>query len=399
MEKSKDRGGILLFCMTALLMYMVMPAVSLYVPAIVKVALIIVVFVLIASDSHYSSIIGIAGKLIPVYLIGFVKLFSVESGGLIASLYDFVGMYIVSCVYLYLFLENKSDYSRKQLRYVIIIYLITAITTIIGNNVFPSASRSMSTGMGGESLLYDSYRSFNIGSFGFVYELVLPVAFLPFVFKQKVIPRWVSLSIYTLILYCMYAAQFTIALVCVIGFGVFFFMGSIQKVRSLVGYAIMGLVIIILITPILLQFAATNIGDELMSQRFEEMGNVVSGSGATADSDVDARQYAYSRSINLFLENPLLGSGKGGGGHSYVLDFMAKYGLFGIIMLWIMLKSIFNIYIRPFRNTRFYGYFLLSFIVYILLLVLNPAPLYMGITFLVPLIAYVLSLLNGIKKI
>jgi len=388
-ESSRNRGP-LLFCLTSLLMYMVMPAVSLYVPAIVKVALVVAVVVLMSADSNKTSIIKIACKLIPVYIIALVKLLNVDTGYLLATIYDLLGTYVVSCAYLHLFIENKQQLSKKVMISVAVIYLITAVTTIMGNMIFPQASRLMSTGMDGEHTLYDAYRAYNIGSFAFVYELVLPVAFLPFVFKQKVLPRWLTIGIYVLVLYCMYASQFTIALVCVLGYGVFFFIGYIRNPRGLIGYAIVFGIILFAIVPVILPWLGSNVGDEIMSQRFEEMSNVVSGVGATEDSDVDQRQSLYMRSINTFLANPLTG-GKGGGGHSFILDIMAKYGIMGILMLWIMLRSMYNIYVRPYRHTFFYSYLLFSYIIYLMLIILNPGPLYMSVTFLVPLIAFVLG--------
>ena len=391
MSKGNNKNGALLFCLALFIAYAVMPIISLYLPAVIRVVLLLLIIVLLVSDVGFNSFMSYLGKLIPIYLFAIfnlIRLFFVGSDQIVAVTYDLFSMILISCMYFYAVDGKHLRYSRSLLRVVIAIYLITTITTIIGNNIYPEASRMLATGMTGELAMYNMYRAFNIGGFGFVYELVLPVALLPFVFKEKSIPRLVTIGVFLLILYCAYATQFTLALMVALGYGLFFFVGRLKNSRKAISSMVILGTIIILILPAILQFLSASLGSEIMVDRIEGVGSVVSGSDTSQDSDVDQRQSAYMTSISDFLANPLTGTGKNGGGHSYILDNMAKYGILGLLGLIIMMRSIFKLYIKPYSNTEFYGYMILAYIVFLLLTFLNPSPLYMSITFLLPLLAY-----------
>lgn len=390
---TKNRGA-LIFCSSVLTAYLVMPVVSLYVPAIFKVLFILLTIALLSVDGKESPVANNFGRIIPVYLIYILNIvvtaFS-DPSALLASLYDIGGLMVVSVVYLHIFSGNKYGFGKPLLWIALAIYIITAITTIWGNTIYPEASRMLATGMTGELVLYNVYRAMNIGGFGFVYEVVFPLVILPYVFKAKRIPRLVSMGLYFLVLYLAYVTQFTVALTVTLGYGLFFLVGRIRNSMDVPKYGILLGILIIVALPIILNFLATSIDSEILSSRFSEMGSLASGGTTSGTSDVDERQSAYMTSVIDFLSSPLLGTGKNGGGHSFVLDNLAKYGLIGLIALVIMFRSIFKLYIYPYRKSSFYGYLLLGYIVLLFLVIVNTSPLYMSVTFLLPLISYILN--------
>ena len=65
-----------------------------------------------------------------------------------------------------------------------------------------------------------------------------------------------------------------------------------------------------------------------------------------ASGDLEARILLYEKSIYNFINNPIWGSNSYGGGHSYILDNMSKFGLLGIIAMIIMYLRIFKIFIN-----------------------------------------------------
>lgn len=396
-EVTKNRG-LLLACIIGLVAYSVMPAVSLYVPAAVRVLLLLLTAFLLITDGGADRFFKNMSRLVPVYIIALmdlVYLVFTAPGQLLLSLYDIGSLFMVSLTFLHIFYGDKHYFSKRLIWVVIAIYAITAITTIYGNSVYPEASRRLATGMSGELEEYNIYRSMNIGGFGFVYEIVLPTVMLPFVFKEKRIPRLLSILLYLLVLYCVYATQYTLALMIVLAFGVFFFMGKIRRMSDFVIYGVSFGIVLILALPIALKFLSTFLDSDIMSQRFSDMASVLSGgstsSGAGGVSDYDERQSAYRMSIDAFLSNPIFGTGKNGGGHAFFLDKLAKYGLLGLVALVIMLRKIFRLYIKPYKNTTFYGYLLLAFTFYLFMIVVNSSPLYMSVSFLLPLIAFALE--------
>lgn len=393
MSQSTNGKGILLVCLTLFIAYAVMTAVSFFVPAIIRVLLLVVIIILLCSEYGLDSFLGVLWKLVPVYIIAIINIIQIFSEGpdqLIAAIYDLSSYILISSVYLLIIKSHSFSFAKPLLKIVLIIYILTIVTTIYGNYLYPEASRRMATGMEGELALYNSFRAMNIGGFGFVYEIVLPLSLLPFVFKQNIISKSKAVMLYLLVLYCIYSTQFTFALIITAGFGTLFFIGSLRNTKKLVlNLTVIG-VVLVMILPVLLQFLASSLSSDIMSDRFGDMGNLMAGGEVSEQSDVGARQFHYMESINAFLSSPLTGTGSRGGGHSFVLDNMAKYGLFGLIAIIIMLRSIFKIYIKPYKSSLFYPYLLIGYLAYLFMVVFNTSPLYMSVTFLLPLISYVI---------
>jgi len=385
---------LLLVCVTVLLAYTVMPAVSLFVPALVRVIFLLLTLLLIIVDGGGGALMRCLSLLLPVYIVSLLDIIfmaATNPGQIVGSIYDIGGYMVISCVAMHFFNDGNYSLAKALLWIVLLFYTITTISTIYGNMLFPEASRMIATGMSGELTEYNLYRSMNIGGFSFVYEIVFPLALLPFIFKQKSIPRILTVGFYLLVLYCVYVTQFTIALLIVLGYGVFFFLGRLKRSRDFLLYGILLCVLLTISLPWITEYLSVSLDSEILSSRFDEMGNVISGSGASENSDMDERQSAYMMSINAFLSSPVTGTGSHGGGHSFFLDRLAKYGFIGLLVLWIMISSIFRNYIRPFKETPFYGYLVLAFGVYLVLIVFNTSPLYMSVTLLLPLISFVLS--------
>lgn len=390
----------LTFCATALIAYIVMPVVSLYVPAIFKILFMFLTIALLIADSGQNAFVSKCGKLILVYLLYIINIVMIlfnNPSAVLNSLYDLMGLMTISVVYLHISSGNKYKFGKLLLWIVLAIYFITSITTILGNNIYPEASRQLATGMGGELVLYNTYRAMNIGGFGFVYEIVFLLVILPFVFKTKTIPQLISLGLYFLVLYVTYMTQYTIALTVSLGLGLFFLVGRLRSSRDVRIYGIVLGMLVVVALPSILSFLATTFDSEILTSRFVEMESLASSGTTSGTSDVDERQFAYMTSITDFLSSPLLGTGKNGGGHSFVLDNLAKYGLIGLMALVIMFRSIFKLYVFPYRKSSFYGYLLLGYIVFLFLVIVNTSPLYMSVTFLLPLISYILN--NNDKQI
>ena len=75
----------------------------------------------------------------------------------------------------------------------------------------------------------------------------------------------------------------------------------------------------------------------------------------------DDRDELYRLSFNTFLRNPLFGNlfseSQKTGGHSFILDNLANYGLLGAGLMVFMYRGIYRVFIRPLKNQT--GYCLL----------------------------------------
>lgn len=392
----KNRIGVnapLLIFVALFIAYAVMTVVSYHVSAIIRETILFIIITIIIVNYGIDDLLKCLGKLLPIYIFAILNLFVLlfnEPERIVGAIYDLSSYVIISTVFLLLFQKKDIINAKHLMRIVAVIYIITVITTIYGNMVYPAASRKMATGMGGELALYNHYRSLNIGGFGFIYEIVLPMALIPFVYKQKVIPRVLSLGVYLLVFYVIYVTDFTFAMIITAAFGVFFFIGKINNTKKLFVYALLFAIILNFALPAILGFLSS-VSSDLMAERFDELGNLFSGAEVSEKSDVGARQSYYMESIDAFLSKPFSGTGTQGGGHSFILDNMAKYGSLGVIAVVIMLRGVFVRFIKPFKNAQFYPYLLSAYFAYIFLLVFNTSPLYMSISFVIPLMSFLLN--------
>ena len=104
-----------------------------------------------------------------------------------------------------------------------------------------------------------------------------------------------------------------------------------------------------------------------------------------ASGDLEARISLYEISFKNFINNPILGSDSYGGGHSYILDNMGKFGLLGIIAMILMYLRIFKTFINNWRYTIFFSNICLILFIAIIFAIVNPKENLFTLTFIIPL--------------
>ena len=113
-----------------------------------------------------------------------------------------------------------------------------------------------------------------------------------------------------------------------------------------------------------------------VAERVQAMMDLASGEGEGADSDYLARFKLNMISINTWLSTGTstffgignhLGRDYYGtiGQHAFYIDYLAKYGIFGMILIIISLKSFLKTSKRFALNNKEYFTFMMFFIVYI----------------------------------
>lgn len=396
MKNNRPKDRLLLLTSFIFVAYAVMPIVSYLVPSVIRVALLLVLALALIKDGGIKSFWQNLGRLIPVYLItvlDIIYLFAQNPMDAVNSIYDIGCTLMISMLYLHV-LFNKRDNIVKPLLWIIVItYGITIATTIYGNIIFPGASRELATGMPGNEALYNIYRTMNIGGFLVVYCTVLPTVILPYIFKSRAIPRVFTLLIFLLILFFAYQTQYTTALLVCLSSAMFFFARKNLYPKDVIRYLLFFSVIAVFLWELLpgILFALSELLDNpIFAERLNDIAGILSGDDNTGE-DLKERQDVYEMGINAFLDNPIIGSGKRVGGHSFVLDALSEFGLVGLIMLLVMIKKIYDLYAMPFKKEPFFGYLLFGLCMYCFLILVNPSPLYLGVTFLLPLISYSLK--------
>ena len=162
------------------------------------------------------------------------------------------------------------------------------------------------------------------------------------------------------------------------------------------------LIITLLSLPLIggiMNFIASEIGSEQISQRFSELSMSLHGQQLEEDSDFGTRLFLWSKSIKTFFENFFTGvyfttdvndTHKYIGGHSFILDSMARFGILGFLAIVWMFKRLYRIFILPYGKRPEYIYILTVFLLNIIQCMINTISIEFVFVFLIPLLMSVM---------
>ncbi len=279
--------------------------------------------------------------------------------------------------------DAKSKFFTKLIA---ILFVVTMITTIIGCIEYQGAARYIATvedASEAQAVLYD-WR--NIGGYNFVYMLVLLHPLVILACKKGKIKGWIAAIVSVCVILLSVYAEYTTALLLTLLSCVLYFFKKKLSSKKIVLFAIFGIIAIFILSELLSNFLlilANNVGSETIANRLR----ILAGQGDGGMNDYK-RFELYQRSLMVFLKNPIFGSffndGAGAGGHSFILDFMARYGLFGVLILVYMYKTIYELFIKPYKKQDSYGYIVWMFIQTLLLSTINTGMWLYVLAFFIP---------------
>lgn len=285
--------------------------------------------------------------------------------------------------------------------------IITMITTVIGLQTFPGASRDMGNGeFVANNPLYTVYLSLNIGGFDLAYTIVLLIPILCYLFRyssefknSKTLKLIVSLLL-VFSMYCILQMEYTTALLFSILALTSLFTTEKTNILKYLTFVFMVGIILYLYKGFLaqgLEYMSTIVESKEIAVRFSDIASSISGQATSEISDVDARQDSYMRSIDAIISNPLgiwLASSKTGG-HSFIFDYIAKYGPIGLMLIIYMLRIVYKAFLKPYSGKQIYPFLVLEYILFIATATMNPHLYIDYMTFVIPLFYYVS---NNYKK-
>jgi len=250
-------------------------------------------------------------------------------------------------------------------KYIFAVLAITVATTLIGAIIYPDAARYLATVADPNEALAVKYSWRNIGGYEFVYTLALLHPLIILAHKQGKIKRWTSLVMSILIIVLAVNSGYTIAfLLSIISCFLYLFKKNMRSKEMLILLVAVILFVILFYTVIarILIFLADLIGNDSISLRLRALAGGVEG----IENSEDNRILFYEMSLNTFFKYPLFGSfvhgGHGSGGHAFTLDFLAQFGLCGLIILVFMYRAIYIRFFKPYREKEGYGYIVWMFI-------------------------------------
>ena len=369
------------------------PYVGFHTPAVLYGILVLLAYMLIIYEAGR----GIRANLGTCFaIIGLLSLTFISesfSGGEIIK-----NAYGLLQVFLYPYLGSliiKYDLGKTTSRLfwiVTVSYFVTAITTYYGCQIVPQASRILASSTMLENSGYESIiKNLNIAGFFELYTIALLTPMVIMMIRRKTINLIWGFALLVAFGLAVIASEYTTALfVFILSLLLFFLQKNYSKtkyIRTLLIIILLGTTSIVLLTQ-LLSYLSTVVDSALVSDRLNDMSSLLSGKQEEIDntSDMAARQNLYNKSINTFVFHPFgAWDPKLTGGHSFVLDSLARFGFLGLFLLLLMYKKIFYYYIKPFRNSADYGYIIVSFIWVLLLAIVNTGHNILFICFILPL--------------
>ena len=289
---------------------------------------------------------------------------------LINTLLIFMGLY-------YTLIASKER-AKKVFMIAIGMLVVTSITSIVVLATDPLAARIMAT-IGDSADSYAvSMNMRNLGGFSIVYLCVGILSFFLYMAKQKEHRKIVWIGSIILISIYIFMASYTTAIL--IGFLsiIFTLFGARAKKQStvIVSFLFVGLLIFFFRYQIAdLFYELSDATVDIVSNRLKYLADSIYG--IDSNSDAQTRVDYYQKAWQSFLSSPLIGGEWLGtaktSGHSYILDMMAKYGLFGLLVLFLEYKAIYKLFYRTYKREKTYYYSMLSFAVCIALALLNPS--------------------------
>ena len=191
--------------------------------------------------------------------------------------------------------------------------------------------------------------------------------------------------IFTLII----ISEYTIAFILLIITSVLFFFGKKFNAKNLLIVGIVMFLSIFLFWNIYRDFLLWLAG-LVSSKSVSDRLIALSGGVTSLESFEDNRIELYRSSISGFFSSPVFGSILGNrttkGGHSFILDALASYGILGGAAIAFVYRNVYRFFFKPFSNNTGYGYILWAFAQAIVLSAVNTGMWIDALTFFIPVL-------------
>ena len=373
------------------IMYTVMPITTVFVStftttyAYMLICLILLGFIMLAGGIKRMR--AIINMLFPFVLYVACTFFNRNNSFV---LWGYLSMLFITPVILgYYFMYYREESAPFYAKVIIAAIIITAITTIIGVIQFPFAARVLATISASDDPENLKYSWHNIGGYNFIYTAVLLYPLLILACKLKKISRIVFLSLVITLFAMVIISEYATALILIILTSVLYFAGKKLNTGQLLILGIIVLALIFLFRPIFenaLLWLANSLGSEVLSERLTALAGGYEG----LENSESNRIELYRMSLNGFIQSPvfgkILGAYTSSGGHSFILDTLADYGIIGGAVIVSAYKNIYKFFFAPFRNNDGYGYVLWAFVQSIFLSTINTG-MWLSVTaFFVPVL-------------
>lgn len=262
----------------------------------------------------------------------------------------FVYYTFMTCMwqFVYVFYKKNFEMISNKLWLIVMMIIIGAGYTYVGLQQYPDASRMLASGSSiyGEEA-YNTFQQMGIGGYGFIYGMVLvtPVMYV-YVrrngFKRSTI---LYLSCFLLCFITIFKSSYAFALILTLAMTIIVNIYIKQSSRSIKMSILLitGMILAFIFSVEILTFindVAQRYGIDMISKRMNEFIYVLS----TNDISIIERFQLYKSGILNFLDRPLWGTSAAysmgrNSGHSEIIDYLERYGIFGVVYVIFLVNS------------------------------------------------------------
>ena len=308
-------------------------------------------------------------------------------------------MFVFGGMQLYLCEDKKV--LLKLFIFITTVYFVTAITSIVGLQVYPLAARETARSSTYDTTLdysayITTYRKMNIVSWSQTYGMVFVVPTALMLWKSKRKIRYIALVIAVIVM--LVSTQITVAVLLAVVFAFSAFILGEKSAKRIIILLILGLLSVIVILRIntILTYAvevSEKAGLDFLTTKVNDLRVLLVEGQAVGDAG--ERGELYQKSFNAFLKNPVLGTSINGrvslgviGYHSEFFDLLGTFGLAGVAVM-IMSLGGYVLFLRKVEKEKRRS--LLTILIgFMALFVFNPvfsSPQVFAGAFLYPLLA------------
>lgn len=309
------------------------------------------------------------------------------------------------------YLYYKKDYYLLGMIALIslIVIGISSFQTLIGLISYPFASRQLAGGIASNEQLIKLYTGLGIGGYGFIYSITFTLIAIFYLFfnKDKRIKNGIKVFAFIIsliMIITIFKASYAISVMLL----------AISSISLLLSNNLKGLVVVIIICILtfviipksyigntILNIASIVDNNHILYGKFIDLANYFLFSPES--SQTLGRLNLYKDSLTTFISNPIFGlynpfkiitnPNYTVGGHSGWLDFLAYYGLFSGIPLFLSLGLTVKHHLTFFKNCGYFKYILTVYIFVFIYGFINPIldiyEIGFAVFFLVPAIPFI----------
>lgn len=287
-----------------------------------------------------------------------------------------------------LIVAKQASYKQKRLLLFIVGIMIVyvMIVTMRELTINPEITRKWED--------FDETSKDNIASYYFVYAVPILVGMIVILFmrSKKIYFKLLSVALLIFSFVFLVQAQYTLALlIAVIGLLMGFLKGEKSAIVKTIGVFLT--VVVLIFTPDILEFVASNLKNGHMKVRLGELADFF-GNGDATGYNLNGRFTLYWETIKAFFASPLWGNRSlDFDGHATFLTVLADIGILGGVPFYFMYFMMKNKIIKVISDSD--KLFIVPFIMLFIMGLTNPIhaafPVGFSVWFVVPLLIMVLN--------